>query len=66
MDSHQITQLRYELCNRLYVLADEAISIADAWWATDPDLPKFHSQRSGVTEPPDPYEDPPLDDDIPW
>ena len=45
MDQSKILEFRYQLWTRLCALADEAMSLADAWMETDPDLVEIHSQR---------------------
>lgn len=47
--SKKIIELRYQLWTRMCVLADEAMSIADAWWESDPDLVELHYRRCGVS-----------------
>ncbi len=48
MDQSKIIELRYQLWGRLCALADEAMSIADAWWEIDPELVELHYRRCGL------------------
>ncbi len=50
LDKTKLIEFRYQLWTRLCALADEAMSIADAWWETDPDLVEFHYRRCGVSQ----------------
>lgn len=50
MDRTKIIEFRYQLWTRLCALADEAMSIADAWWEIDPDLVELHYQRCGLRQ----------------
>ena len=46
-DPAKLASLRYELWTRMCVIADEAMSIADAWWEADPELVELHYCRCG-------------------
>lgn len=50
MDQAKLIEFRYQLWTRLCALADEAMSIADAWWEIDPDLVELHYQRCGLSQ----------------
>lgn len=50
MDQSKIIEFRYQLWTRLCALADEAMSVADAWWEIDPELVEFHYRRCGVSQ----------------
>ena len=50
LDKTKLIEFRYQLWTRLCALADEAMSIADAWWETDPDLVELHYRRCGVNQ----------------
>jgi hypothetical protein len=50
IDPEKLTELRYQLWTRICALADEAMSIADAWWELDPDLVELHYRRCGVSQ----------------
>jgi hypothetical protein len=50
MDQSKIIEFRYQLWTRLCALADEAMSLADAWMEIDPDLVELHSQRCGFNQ----------------
>ncbi len=50
MDKSKIIEFRYQLWSRLCALADEAMSIADAWWEIDPDLVELHYRRCGLRQ----------------
>ena len=49
-DREKLTELRYQLWTRLCALADEAMSIAEAWWEFDSDLVDLHYHRCGVSQ----------------
>jgi hypothetical protein len=53
----KLVEFRYQLWTRLCEAADELMSIADAWYETDPDLIELHSQRAGYSTAPDPEDD---------
>ena len=44
-------ELWYQLWTRLCEMADELMSIADAWYEIDPDIIELHSKRAGFTLP---------------
>ena len=49
----KLVEFRYQLWTRLCEAADELMSIADAWYETDPDLVDLHSRQCGFSaEPP--------------
>jgi len=50
MNRTKIIEFRYQLWTRLCALADEAMSIADAWWEIDPDLVELHYQRCSLRQ----------------
>ena len=50
LDQSQPLELRYLHWTRLCALADEAMSIVDAWWETDPDLVELHYRRSAFSQ----------------
>jgi hypothetical protein len=64
MDPSRIIEFRYQLWTRLCALADEAMSLADAWMEIDPDLVELHSQRCSFRQYPlFDEEDPPSETD---
>ena len=50
MDQSKLIEFRYQLWTRLCALADEAMSLADAWWEVDPDLVELHYRRCGLRQ----------------
>ena len=50
MDSSKLIEFRYQLWSRMCALADEAMSLADAWWESDPDLVELHYRRCGLRQ----------------
>ena len=44
-------EFRYQLWTRLCEMADELMSIADAWYEIDPDILDLHSRRAGFSLP---------------
>lgn len=50
MDPSKLIEFRYQLWTRLCSLADEAMSLADAWWEVDPDLVELHYRRCGLRQ----------------
>ncbi len=50
VDPSKLIEFRYQLWTRLCELADETMSIADAWWETDPDLVELHYRRCGIRQ----------------
>jgi hypothetical protein len=47
LDPAKLVSFRYDLWTRMCTLADEAMSIADAWWESDPELVELHYRRCG-------------------
>ena len=45
----RLIEFRYQLWTRLCEVADELMSIADAWYETDPDLIELHAHRAGFS-----------------
>ena len=53
----KLVEFRYQLWSRLCEAADELMSIADAWYETDPELFELHCRKAGYSTEPNPEDD---------